>query len=136
MGVSTSAPKNEEVSGSDNSDDENGAEKNGDSGDIAVKHEVPQTGNTNVPQDLWTDWERQELDKNLIAFARWTVHYEKQEVRSTQCTRLTENKSCVCDECNKLLQDSSLKDALYRVRTVCLIYLSRQTNILQIHTED
>ena len=84
-----------------------------------MKHEVPDNGNSLIPQNEWTAFEQQLLDGNLKAFARWEVDYTRREVRSTRCQRLTANTSKICEACEAVARDESFKDAVRRVSIDC-----------------
>ena len=83
--------------------------------DVPVKQEVPKEGNLLLSQSEWTMAEQDLLDGNMKAFARWEVDYKNREVRSTHCWHLTTNTSSICDACEGLVKDQSLKDTVRRV---------------------
>ncbi|OBZ71643.1 hypothetical protein A0H81_08835 [Grifola frondosa] len=92
------------------------------SGDIeaadgqVIKQEVPSDGNMQGKERFWTDTEKSRLYQSLKAWARWEVDYSGGFVRSTHCQRTTENRSQVCDTCEKLGEDVSLKAAVRKAQ--------------------
>ncbi|EMD33086.1 hypothetical protein CERSUDRAFT_28615, partial [Gelatoporia subvermispora B] len=83
---------------------------------VAVKVEVPDNGNKAVKERFWTKSEKQRLDYALKAWARWEVDYNESHVRSTRCTGTTVNASRICDACQALSTDRSLKAVVRKAK--------------------
>ena len=76
---------------------------------------VPSDGNLEIDEKDWTSAEQHRFDRQLQGFARWIVDFNDSSVRSTSCEGNTQNASGVCNKCEKLAKDESLKHAIRRV---------------------
>ncbi|CAG8708942.1 12570_t:CDS:2, partial [Dentiscutata heterogama] len=56
--------------------------------------------------------ERQELYKTQRAYASWILDQENLSVISTKCKNFTSYESKICEECNKLRNNSCFRDAI------------------------
>ncbi|KAJ7837146.1 hypothetical protein B0H13DRAFT_1912627 [Mycena leptocephala] len=79
-----------------------------------VEMDVPEDGNSCLSAADWTEIEHIKLYEALKGYARWEVNYVKKFVRSTRCEGVTSNDDGICDTCNKLANDQSLKHAINR----------------------
>ncbi|KAJ7079838.1 hypothetical protein C8R44DRAFT_654000, partial [Mycena epipterygia] len=75
-----------------------------------VESSIPAEGNDCLVSPDWTDAEHAKVDDALKGFARWDVDFGKKTVRSTRCEGLTTNKSGICDACENVAKDASLKN--------------------------
>ncbi|KAI1782137.1 hypothetical protein LXA43DRAFT_977717 [Ganoderma leucocontextum] len=78
---------------------------------------VPLDGNREAKEGMWTRSEHRALDHALKGWARWNVDYDQRSVKSTRCEGVTENRSGICDACERLdRKDMGLKKSVYRKR--------------------
>ncbi|EIW56114.1 uncharacterized protein TRAVEDRAFT_50602 [Trametes versicolor FP-101664 SS1] len=85
------------------------------SGSTAPRPSVPSDGNAECEEKKWTLREQLDLDHALGGWARWTVDYGRQLVKSTRCEGTTMNESGVCDACQTLGEkDAGLKRSITR----------------------
>jgi hypothetical protein len=74
--------------------------------------DIPPNGNKHVDERDWTEAERKKVDSALKAHARWEVAYTDRYIKSTHCEGTTVNVSQVCDNCQSMARDESLKRAV------------------------
>ncbi|KAJ6596163.1 hypothetical protein DFH09DRAFT_1407086 [Mycena vulgaris] len=68
--------------------------------------------------------------QELKDYARWEVNYIKKTVRSTRCEGLTSNANRICDACDKLARDRSLRHAINRKNKESKLPVEEQHAIL------
>jgi len=76
---------------------------------------IPECGNNKLNEKKWTETEKRQLDKFLLGWARWEVDYANGFVRSARCEGTTKNISGICDACEEVGRDESLKRSIRRV---------------------
>ncbi|KAH9929219.1 uncharacterized protein B0H18DRAFT_874204 [Fomitopsis serialis] len=83
-------------------------------GERKVKLECPSDGNVQVKEKDWTSAEHKRLDHQLQGFARWIVDFNDRSIRSRACEGNTVNASGICDQCESVDKDESLRHAVRR----------------------
>lgn len=73
---------------------------------------IPEDGNTFIAMNKWTQAERLKVEKIMEMHARWIVDFVGEFIASTACEKQTTNKNSICDECQALEKDESLKRSL------------------------
>lgn len=79
-----------------------------------VSTDIPEDGNSLINMSKWTQAERLKLEKIMEMHARWIVDFVGKFIASTACEKQTTNKNSICDECQALAKDESLKRSLRR----------------------
>ncbi|KAJ7742173.1 hypothetical protein DFH07DRAFT_980597 [Mycena maculata] len=95
-----------------------------------IEVDVPEDGNECILSSDWTDTEHVRLYEELKGYARWEVNYNKKTVRSARCEGLTSNADGVCDACQKIAADESLRHAVNRKKREAKLPLEEQHSIL------
>lgn len=94
---------------------------NGDATTDVVKAEdsgpmpIPDGGNSLPMGQDWTSNEQKTINDLMRKWAQWEVNFLHKFIRSTQCEGMTKNSDKICDECQRVAADESLKCSIRRV---------------------
>ncbi|KAJ7746788.1 hypothetical protein DFH07DRAFT_1038081 [Mycena maculata] len=91
---------------------------------------IPEDGNECISSSDWTDAEHVRLYEELKGYARWEVNYNKKTVRSARCEGLTSNADGICDACQKIAADESLRHAVNLKKREAKLPLEEQHSVL------
>lgn len=89
---------------------------------------IPQSANTNVTPEIgnsavqsikWSATEIDQMQTIMRAHARWMVDPANSYVKAVDCAGTTLNATAICDQCDALSRDESLKRSIRRVSSKC-----------------